>query len=819
MKHEGRDRKPGRVGKLYLLLSVFDTASALVLARRFDLDVATTAVTVLLGLAPAYLAWAGFRFDRAETDPVDVDKVVNELAMAVKNQWDSEAAVRRINDPYPLPVAWRAAHKDLAEQWSELVDRARRWPGGPPGDPGLWPSDASGLKGSYGEIGQVFLERVPTRRLLILGERGSGKSMLLIRLLQDLIVRREDGDPVPVLFSMASWDPHRPLKTWMADQLRRTHPGLTAAAPSSVMLTDTAANGPSDLALYLLNAGRILPLLDGFDELPPTQHATALDLLNRALPDRQPLVLTSRTTPYRKALHREDTTVLLNGAAAIQLRPLDAQAAAGYLRRDAGGPHTPAAARWATVVTHLGTKHPVGRALSTPLGLFLARTIYNPRPGAPPGSPPAPHPNELCTAAYPDRAAIDTHLFRAFIPAAYTPHQPHPPRWTAEQAHGTFVFLAAFLHNQQKEGERDSPNLAWWDLTTVIPRHIRRLVFGITVSLVVGLVFGFVAGLTAGLAIGSAVGLAVEIADSVTPDVFDKMNKSRSGKWILSRLAAAPPEDGKWPRSSSPRLATGLAFGLVFGLVVGLVVGLAVGVAVKIVSGLVFALEVGGAIGFAIGLIVGSAVWLAVGIPDSVTPGIRLRFSPSRLANGFVFGITTGLVLGVAFDIALDSATGLVIGAAAGIGTGLAAALLPGFTADKPDLTTSFGPITLHTLDRRAFLTAGLVAGPTLGLTVGPTLGLSVGLVFGPTLGLIAGIAAGGATGIVAGIAAGLWDTAWGYFAASRAYLTVRHNIPWDLMAFLQDAHEQRGVLRQAGAVYQFRHIELQRHLAQHQNE
>jgi hypothetical protein len=32
-------------------------------------------------------------------------------------------------------------------------------------------------------------------------------------------------------------------------------------------------------------------------------------------------------------------------------------------------------------------------------------------------------------------------------------------------------------------------------------------------------------------------------------------------------------------------------------------------------------------------------------------------------------------------------------------------------------------------------------------------------------------------------------------------------------MGFLADAH-QRGVLRQAGAVYQFRHIELQHRLA-----
>jgi hypothetical protein len=33
-------------------------------------------------------------------------------------------------------------------------------------------------------------------------------------------------------------------------------------------------------------------------------------------------------------------------------------------------------------------------------------------------------------------------------------------------------------------------------------------------------------------------------------------------------------------------------------------------------------------------------------------------------------------------------------------------------------------------------------------------------------------------------------------------------------MAFLRDAHENRGILRQVGAVYQFKHAELQHHLA-----
>ncbi|GAA3046019.1 hypothetical protein GCM10010448_31180 [Streptomyces glomeratus] len=330
------------MGWMYLLLSVAALTAGLVLAQCFDLGVAQTAAAALPTLAPGYLAWAAFHADRREAEPVDVDKVLEQLAVAVRTQWDNEAAVRRINDPYPLPVGWEAVSGDLAEDWPRLTDLARAWPGGPPGDPALWSTDAAGLAGQDADIGQVFCERVPTERLVILGEPGAGKSVLMMRLLQDLIARRAAGDPVPVLFSLVSWDPHQPLKTWMADQLRRTRPGLAKAAPLSVAVTEATESGPTDLALYLLNAGRVLPLLDGFDELPPPRHAAALDRLNRALPAWQSLVLTSRTDPYRTALNRPGTSVRLNGAAAIQLLPLKAEDAADYLRRDAGGAQTPA---------------------------------------------------------------------------------------------------------------------------------------------------------------------------------------------------------------------------------------------------------------------------------------------------------------------------------------------------------------------------------------------------------------------------------------------------------------------------------------------
>jgi hypothetical protein len=104
-------------------------------------------------------------------------------------------------------VAWSAADGGLAEPWPLLTDLARAWPGGPGGDPARWPADAAGPAGTDAQIGEVFSERVPTRRLVIVGEPGAGEGVLLIRLPQDLIERGTGGAPVPVLFSFAFWDP------------------------------------------------------------------------------------------------------------------------------------------------------------------------------------------------------------------------------------------------------------------------------------------------------------------------------------------------------------------------------------------------------------------------------------------------------------------------------------------------------------------------------------------------------------------------------------------------------------------------------------
>jgi MFS family permease len=76
--------------------------------------------------------------------------------------------------------------------------------------------------------------------------------------------------------------------------------------------------------------------------------------------------------------------------------------------------------------------------------------------------------------------------------------------------------------------------------------------------------------------------------------------------------------------------------------------------------------------------------------------------------------------------------------------------------------------------------------------------------ILGPAYGVVFGLACG---------CVGVLSRAWEAYAVSRIWLALRGEQPWRLMRFLDDAH-RRGMLRQSGATYQFRHARVQDHLA-----
>ncbi|MCZ0987926.1 hypothetical protein BEK98_08780 [Streptomyces diastatochromogenes] len=716
------------LGPLYALLVVTFLAWYLAsghAARKLVTGV--SAFTALLAVLPALRDV--LRLGRTAPEPVpSVNQVADGLAHGVRQQWEAEAQVRRLNDPFPLPVEWVAADADLVESWSHLRELVGDWPGQPPAN-SAWAVSAKGLAGKGGEIARVF-EGVPTGRLVVLGEPGAGKTVLLIRLLLALLEHRPPGGPVPVLFPLASWDPARQdLYSWMADQLTRDHPGLQTPVPA-----DTPQPSPGTQACALLEQRLILPLLDRLDELPEAVRARALQAINQVLPARQPLVLSSRIAEYRRALTPPaGTTVLLNGAAGIRLLPLDPAKAAAYLERDAGGPGTGAAARWSRVTASLGTGIPASQALSTPLGLFLARTIYNPRPDE--HLVDLAHPDELLDQArFPSRADIDTHLFAAFIPAAYRPHPLHPTRWSPERAQRTLTFLARHLQHTLD----GTPNLAWWQLPKALPKH------GVAIAV----------GLTAGLIGG---------------------------------------------------LAGGLGFGFPFGLTSGFTYGLSAG----LTNGLLFGLPCAA----------GAALITSSAKDRNPSSGIRWSWrGKSWLIFGLAAGLGFGLVTGVWNGLAIGRDFGLAIGLTNGLAAGLMGGFMGGLRSVHPDLDKAVGPGAVLARDRRTFSVMTLAGGLTGVLALALALVIVLALALGYRVSLPTALAfelpQGLGYGLPFGLMLGVVRSVWLEFLIAQVGLAALGRVPCHFMSFLADAHERRGVLRQVGAVYQFRHVDLQRHLA-----
>jgi hypothetical protein len=95
----------------------------------------------------------------------------------------------------------------------------------------------------------------------------------------------------------------------------------------------------------------------------------------------------------------------------------------------------------------------------------------------------------------------------------------------------------------------------------------------------------------------------------------------------------------------------------------------------------------------------------------------------------------------------------------------------------------------------------------------GLTVWLAVSFASWQVLSHMHSIALGFGSGLMDGLGFCLGFTAWGHWVVlTRGWLAIRRRIPFHIVTFLEDAH-QRGVLREAGAVYQFRHARLQERL------
>ena len=626
------------------------------------------------------LVWLWRRGGAVAAEPTAdlVDAAVVALVRAQMEQWTAEETARRVQDPWPLPVRWQVSARARAVMASWASVR---------GKPGAGPIR---LDGRYDHVTAVFTASGSPRRLVVLGEPGAGKSMLVLRLTLELLELlqaelRAGGTPtgpVPVLLSIAAWDPAQPLDDWIADRL--------AADNRSLARRVGAPNGTRrSLAQELVAGGRVMPILDGLDEMAAGRRGAALAGIAAAVSAGRQFVLTSRTTEYEVAVRADGS---LARTPVIEIQPLRPADVVRYLvdGTDEPGP------RWDRVTAHLtgATDRPLAQALSTPLMAWLARVVYHHR-GTDPG--------QLLTASWAtSRQEIEEHLLDQLIPAVYGAAIGGYPAYTPVEINRARRWLANLAGHLQSRGTH---SLAWWELVLVLPRALLAVSFGLAGVLVGGLAFGL----------------------------------------IGYRVGALP---------------LGIACGTVLGLTVGVTLGLT-----------------------------------GPGVPKQLAlSGLRGARVPFAVVGGCWLALQVGFTLD-------DSVLGVVgLPVVAGILGGLCLALVPGLITRAHDEQKAISPAVLLIEDRKAtlgfWLAVGFVLGIPLGSPVGVVAVFVAAFVVVPVLGLTFGI-----------------GSAWTRFWMARALLAARGQLPLRLMAFLREAHD-RGVLRQAGGVYQFRHNRLQEHLA-----
>ncbi|MEV4005326.1 NACHT domain-containing protein [Actinomadura sp. NPDC049753] len=592
--------------------------------------------------------------------------------------------------------------------------------------------------------------RLRRRRLVILGGPGSGKTTLALQLLLHLLATRPQHPDEPIPVLLSA-------SGWDAERFPLLSDWLADRLRRDHPYLRGSGIG-EEIVRALAARGHILPILDGLDELPPTAQATMIAALNDSLGDDQ-LVLTSRTVEFAHAVTAAGQVI--TSAAVLEPCPLSPRDAADYLSQCLFSQE----GAWPQVLTALRATRPAGQVpagsargpaaaladvAATPLGLWLLRTVF-----ADPGtdSTPLTDPDR-----FPSSTALRAHLFDALIPAVINDRRPRDDF--------PYPFRPRHLHD---------------------PAKVRHWL-------------GY---------------LAHHLSFSPSEEASQG---TRDFAWW--RLAATTGT------STFTRWALTLAIGLTVALTTGLTFGFVDWVenahaAEKDQYLGDFPL---GVVGLALGLASGVYFWRESRSWARDEPGfadlrVRQRYGRlvRRLGRYCVFGLMFALALW--FTDGERSAGSLLLLLAFGLSLMVPAWLaieVPSWAAAPAPTSPTVTPLTSWHADRALNLLRFLTSALAGGLWILLYLVLSV--VSGPQLDVRSAsawamevLAFTFAFAVTVGFA-GEHRAWWAYLVATRNLARAGH-LPRRLMPFLDDCH-RLGLLRAVGPVYQFRHAELQDHLA-----
>jgi hypothetical protein len=491
--------------------------------------------------------------------------------------------------------------------------------------------------------------------LLILGEPGSGKTTLLLELARDLLDRadRDSTRPIPVVFPLSTWAASRKnLAEWIKDELSLRY------------------DVPRKIALEWIVSERIMPLLDGLDEVKEEHRDKCVDAINefRQSCGFLPIVVASRTTEYGKLAE----PLRLQGA--IRVQPLTHDHVQAYLD-DLGEAGS-------SVRAALEQDSSLSSLIDTPLLLNVVAAALLPvaLPRVPTTGPVEKR-RDLCFESY-----VKQMLRRRAAVAGHTPEQAvHWLSWLASQmmSHGDTVF---YLERMQ------------WSWIPTSRRRAIGMSAVVTFSTLIGVGLALLWSVFFAIELGGPAGLQGRplyrlIGFSVTSV---PLVSGISGWWLCNVISPVGKEivcvekvTWSWARllaSFRSVLKTGLVIGLALAPAVGLSLAkteplakaLSMGIRVFVLSGSIAAFVHGLIAGMKIreidtitapnsgihrsatnALSVGLVVCLIVSIfvlmsrrlysllEHGLSRGLTRSFTLRELVSGLVLGLVAGLVVGL----------------------------------------------------------------------------------------------------------------------------------------------------------------------------
>jgi hypothetical protein len=198
------------------------------------------------------------------------------------------------------------------------------------------------------------LARQPHDSFVIVGPPGSGKTQAATALALSIVDQRKAGDVVPVLLSLRSWSgSDRPLEDWIIDRL-----------------SDLYAI-PDDEVARLVGQSRILPILDGLDEISAHQQGMAHSVINAMLRGLGSFVVTCRTRDYDQFATWMDA---LSSSTVVEMQPLEAGDVVRYIAANISDDQRKA---WAPVIREL-EQGAVGQFKDVMASPLSARMVLRP---------------------------------------------------------------------------------------------------------------------------------------------------------------------------------------------------------------------------------------------------------------------------------------------------------------------------------------------------------------------------------------------------------------------------------------------------------